>query len=638
MSAGSARDRITCPHCQGSLKAPPLPAGSLCTCPKCGQSFPIGQPVKAAASTPAVQSAAVAKPSPVAPKPKPPASIPPPDVPVRAELADPKPTLVSPAKPPAMAPVVTVSDDDVIGQMLLGDPVSSTVADRPRMPAPAPVAPVRQKSPPPQLPAPAPAADPQQDRQLRTLLSAPAAVSAPARRDARLATVTTQPAHQQNVTPPAPVAQPAAPKRTKTPELPVVCKLCGTRMYARPEQVGTKVRCPDCHSENEVLATQTPVAKTVSPPSLDAEGDFTLSEPGDRPAYRPMVEPRGDYEALAHLDRTAPPRRPDEQPQPRAISTDMTMTLSQAAMDDDDGEEIIVSAPVERIDVKETVKLPPPDDPDEDNQYRGRFRDEEWGFIGNPHGKDAWKKSPFYFGILGFLFYPQTLMRLVLYSFFLTIDLTLFLAAIFFARDVTPLLYAALALTVSSSILSVFILGGALPCLVAITQDTANGSDAVESWPDWNIAEWLFQALTIPAAAFLAALPGSIITSGLFALGRNGILLSPYPLLLSELIFFPIIFGSMLAENSLMPVSGAILRSMQQRGDGWMLFYGMSVLLGMMLAASMALVEVGVQLHTVLIAPFAAVLWVLAIILYFRLLGRLLWYVQNYRRERDRPQ
>ena len=34
----------------------------------------------------------------------------------------------------------------------------------------------------------------------------------------------------------------------------------------------------------------------------------------------------------------------------------------------------------------------------------------------------------------------------------------------------------------------------------------------------------------------------------------------------------------------------------------------------------------------------AAVLWVLGIILYFRLLGRLLWYVQNYRRQRDKPE
>ena len=110
--------------------------------------------------------------------------------------------------------------------------------------------------------------------------------------------------------------------------------------------------------------------------------------------------------------------------------------------------------------------------------------------------------------------------------------------------------------------------------------------------------------------------------------------MSPYPVLVSELIFFPIFFGSMLAEGSFMPVSGAILSSFQRKGEGWLLFYCLSMLLGIVLAASMALVELGVQLRTVLVAPFAAVLWVLGIILYFRVLGRMLWYVQNYRRER----
>jgi hypothetical protein len=38
------------------------------------------------------------------------------------------------------------------------------------------------------------------------------------------------------------------------------------------------------------------------------------------------------------------------------------------------------------------------------------------------------------------------------------------------------------------------------------------------------------------------------------------------------------------------------------------------------------------------VAPFAAVLWVTSLTLYFRLVGRLLWYVQNYRRERDKPE
>jgi DNA-directed RNA polymerase subunit M/transcription elongation factor TFIIS len=631
VSLGSARDRITCPHCQGSLKAPPLPAGSLCTCPKCGQSFPIGQPaaVKSAAGRPASTVAAPApsaNPSPASsqPKSKPPAAKMPVEAPVRADLANPGQEVKTPTHPVATA-VVTASDDDVIGQMLLG---GSAPAPNPQPAEPQPTA------PPPAANAPVMPAEthPKQEGQSHDLLSARAGAAGAA--SSHQAAATTQPAHQQSVSPPQTASAPAIPARVMPPEIPVVCRLCGTRMYARPEQIGTKVRCPDCHSDNEVLAQQPPAAKAAAAP-VDAGDDFALSDPGQRPAYRPMVEPRGEYAALKYLDPSAPPRRPDSPAQPRRISTEVTMTLNQAAMDDDDGQEVVLSAPVERIDVKEIVKLPEPDDPDEDNQYRGRFRDEEWGFVADPRQKDAWKKSPFYFGILSFPFYPQTAMRLVLYSFLLTIDLAFFLGAIFFARSESPLLLAALGLVVVSSTLSVFILGGSLPCLVAIAQDTANGNDSVESWPDWNIAEWLFTAMMIPAAAFLAALPGSILSSGLFALGRPGMLLSPYPILVSELMFFPIIFGSMLAEGSFMPMSGAILKSFQRSGEGWLLFYCMSILLAIPLAGSMALVELGVQLRTLLVAPFAAFLWVLSTILYFRLLGRMLWYVHNYRRERD---
>jgi len=477
------------------------------------------------------------------------------------------------------------------------------------------------------------AAEPDQDRQLQAVLAPPAVA---ADREAHLATATTQPAHQQQPPPPKPQVL----RAPKAPEIPVVCKLCNTRMYARPEQVGTLMRCPDCHTENEVPAPKAAAVKTQAPVALDDGTDFVLSAPPQRPAYKPMVEPRGDYAELKFLDTSASPRPPDRPPQPRAALTETTMTISGApAVDeDDDGEEVVVSAPVERIDLKQVVALPEPDDPDEDNQYRGRFRDDEWGFAADPHHKEAWKKSPFYYGILGFLFYPHTLYRLLLYSLVMTVDVGMFLGAIYCAQSDTPLLYAALGLIVSSGVLSAFMVAGASPCLAAIAQDTANGHDAVENWPDWNIAEWLLQALMIPWAAFLASLPGSLVASGCFALGREGMLFAPFPILFSELMFFPVLFGSMLAEGSFMPVSGAILGSMSRRGDGWLLFYCASVLLGIMLAGSIALIELGIQVGTILVAPFAAVLWVSSLILYFRLLGRLLWYVQNYRRERDKPE
>ena len=37
--------------------------------------------------------------------------------------------------------------------------------------------------------------------------------------------------------------------------------------------------------------------------------EFQLSDPGERPAYKPMIETRGEYAELQLLDTKAPPRK-----------------------------------------------------------------------------------------------------------------------------------------------------------------------------------------------------------------------------------------------------------------------------------------------------------------------------------------
>ena len=424
-------------------------------------------------------------------------------------------------------------------------------------------------------------------------------------------------------------------------------------MYAKAEQRGTKIRCPDCHSDNEVALESVPTAKRPSPVVLSDEDPFTLSQPVERPGYKPTVEPTGEYLGLADLDTKAPPR-PQAKPAPAvpvtewpslAVAPAETAREQPAAPvyidDEDDDAEIAISQPVERIDYKRVVTLPPPDEIDEDDMHQGRFHDEEWGFAANPNDKEAWKKSPFLFGILGFLVYGQTLYRFLLYSFLLSLDLLVILGAVYCSTGISPLLLGALGLSLAAGGLSVAVLGGSLPCLAAIAQDTANGYDAVENWPDWNIAEWLMQALSVAFAAFLAGMPGGIVASACLTMGEEGVLLAPIPVLISELMFYPIVFGSILAEGSLAPVSATIFKSFQKRGDGWLMFYLWTILLGIVFTAAICLFGLGIRLRPapvgLLVAPFAAILWVGAMILYFRLLGRLLWFVQNWRPRRDRP-
>ena len=80
-----------------------------------------------------------------------------------------------------------------------------------------------------------------------------------------------------------------------------MCHVCGTRMYAKESQIGQTLRCPDCFTDVEVKAPK------VGPPppkkkTLAELEEFQLSDPGERPAYQPMVDTRGEYAELQLLN------------------------------------------------------------------------------------------------------------------------------------------------------------------------------------------------------------------------------------------------------------------------------------------------------------------------------------------------
>ncbi len=65
--------------------------------------------------------------------------------------------------------------------------------------------------------------------------------------------------------------------------IPVLCTLCATRMYAKPEQVGGELTCPDCGTKTRVLISE---RKPVQPPlsagmNAGFEGAKTFNVAGD---------------------------------------------------------------------------------------------------------------------------------------------------------------------------------------------------------------------------------------------------------------------------------------------------------------------------------------------------------------------
>ena len=445
----------------------------------------------------------------------------------------------------------------------------------------------------------------------------------------------TQPAHQ----PPAPplperptsgtklidplvLGPQPLPKPPKSREIPVVCKLCGTRMYAPPEKVGQKIQCPDCHSICEIVEPKKPAPPTRRPaPKLDDDvPDFGLGEPVERPAYRPVVAPRGEYEELAEFD---PAQRPEGWSRPERL----TSTAASAAVEEEeDDEEIVVSAPVERLEIKPDIKPLPPPDP-QDDLYDGKYDD---GLIGDWDDRkkpEAWKRAPLTLGILSFPFHFNNLLRIILYAAGLAVLANLGQAVRTGAlsSDPTAQTFAIIG-GIFLLVVSTFLMLSLSAVLFAIVQDTANGADETSSYPDWLIVDWIGTALYFPAAAFLAGLPGSFLTVAMVGVGLDptyGAFAAVAPLVLCWIIFFPLIIYSMLAEGSIMsPFSSATWRSVHEAGEGWVFFYMYAGLLGLIGGGALAFV----MSRSVLVNVIGSVGVLFVAILYCRILGRMMWY------------
>lgn len=416
--------------------------------------------------------------------------------------------------------------------------------------------------------------------------------------------------------PPPPVAKP------KPTEVTVICQLCGTRSYAPLSKIGQEVKCPDCHTRNIVPPLKESVSsKKAQGPTLEGAEEFAMSEVFERPKYRPLVREQGEYEVLSALDPATVEHRltvPGERPKAAKV------TATTAARGDDD--EVMLAPPVERVEVQHIpvnyVELDPAD-----AMYDGRYDDGAIGDNVDPRTPDAWKKAPFVYGIVEFLFQANTIVRLVIFTIGLAVIVSLIkLGAVYFkAED-------------NSQILALFIMWGGIPLATAwlvafaaaaqaILEATANGEKEVTTWPDWNVYDWFANGRFILIATIVAGLPGGFLGAAVLATSMEDPMMAAFgvaaPPVLSWLVLYPYILFSMLNEDSVFAIASAdTLRSLKIASDGWIFFYMYSiviVLLGVGAAAMMFATNF-------LAAACAAAFFVALLMLYFRLLGRLMWY------------
>jgi hypothetical protein len=168
---------------------------------------------------------------------------------------------------------------------------------------------------------------------------------------------------------------------------------------------------------------------------------------------------------------------------------------------------------------------------------------------------------------------------------------------------------------------SFFTLSYTLSCSRFVFEETSNGHDRIEVWPEPTWRDWMVDMM---AAVWIGAIPFAISYGTAKAAAVEEIPLS-YVMIPMLFFLYPISYFSALEANSIwVPITLPILRSLIQWWWCWLLFYLLSgaIVFGTLALAVYQLEQPGAYAGPVfLLAPVIPA----ATIIYFRLLGRLAW-------------
>jgi len=551
---------------------------------------------------------------------------------------------------------------------------------------------------------------------------------------------------------------PTRPPASEIASVAVQCQLCSSRFYAKPSQLGQKMKCPDCHTENVVAEAESRAPKKHLPKlsELTDDEDFKLSDPVETPRYqaltrdalqferalrssegmdvkpldvdakpvhRPPSEPKSrspaptlpsDDDDLIDLgpepgppasppkhhaaaapavednliemgpftevppivpretkpiepqtpagsddidlfpeDRlppTPPPKQPTSHYSPLTTHSSPTKPQSDEFVDlgDDEEEahiEVRVQAPVQRVEYKPVITLPKADKPD-DSDYGAevdmtKLKNSLTGLLQGSGGEalppDLANRKPFspqaLFAFLqpGVIGRCVALIAIVVGEFWAMGAITNAMAS----GSEGGLLGAVSQISALFIYLPTFFFGivaflmTAMYCFT-IVQDTANGQDKIESWPEFSMYAWFESAMYFAAAFFLGGLPGALLSVFVSLLGLPSVLemlMTPLLVMTSLVLLFPPVLISMLEAGSVMePMSMHMLRSFSPLRKFWITFYLLSLAIGFV---GIIVFHIAFNFGWFTMLPGAALLTFLPF-LYFRLLGRMAMMYRDY--------
>jgi len=429
--------------------------------------------------------------------------------------------------------------------------------------------------------------------------------------------------------------------------VPVVCSLCHTRMLATKEQVGQVMVCPDCGTENTVpppaadsqasgpeamegydlaatpgtptAAPGGPAAFTFTCPLCHTRLEATRDQAGQpitcpdcgtpfRIPPPPDEQPHWDpfQEAVGVYDLAAPPGAspgaavrpvPAEQPAPVERASAPAAPAEQPA------------APGRPAAGPEPASPKPLSEP-------RRVREEKEEFPAPRRPRPKLPPWPLVNGVFVFPFYRESWLASVKFT-----------LGTLLAWGLAALALPVLAAVAASSFVFglMYFVWASKWCLTILTQ-TANGVDRIEDWSTEDFVERAFASLYLINSLIASMLIGWGIESLAPTLppgaGTGG----------AVFLLFPVVLLSMLETGSVLnPISRAVSGSLLTRWWAWCGFY----LLAGLLVAAVVGVEQGLRtLGGPWAALPAAIFTATAMLVYFRLLGRLGWCITERSRRR----
>jgi hypothetical protein len=382
-------------------------------------------------------------------------------------------------------------------------------------------------------------------------------------------------------------------------------------MYARPDQIGHEAKCPDCHAMNLVEDPIVVVERKV----FATDGD-ELKLADDQPLVPASTEP---YPVRCRVCETLVYCRPEQQGK-QTICPDCDSIILVPAPPPPKKKVTLTDAP--SIDIQPTFDLPVHKSNADKLLSKAEEKVKE-----ELRKKQKPPKRPFVDDVASFPFHPRVLPGWLIVTLLAALVMKLFLMGIELAESGGLDSIIGIPVLAAWSVLTLTLVLLASNIYMSIIYWTAMGYRTIEDWGGVEPWTWVRRGLFFVNAMAVSCVPGGVLSWVLP--GRwPGFIVS------GVIIFFvfPYMLLCMLDEETPVTLYSAyIWKTTRLVRSAWKKFYAIT--------GAICLGVIGLQLATLSLAwalgwdwlnylPLAAA--AVALVWYFRLLGRLAWVLDEY--------